>query len=123
MRWESRQTRGWRKRWSVQTVGLIASFATLVCPVSAFAESTPADPAHAVRHEYMSHGVVRMIDRHAGRMVLRHGPIENLGVPPMTMIFRIKDPKLIEGIESGAAVRFMADRLEGSFTITHIERR
>lgn len=71
----------------------------------------------------MSHGVVRMIDRHAGRMVLRHGPIENLGVPPMTMIFRIKDPKLIEGIESGAAVRFMADRLEGSFTITHIERR
>ncbi|MFN0303800.1 MAG: copper-binding protein [Burkholderiales bacterium] len=68
-------------------------------------------------------GVVRMVDRAGGNIILRHGPIENLGIPPMTMTFRIIDSRLIESLEAGTAVRFAADRLEGKFTIVHLERR
>lgn len=73
--------------------------------------------------ETASEGVVRAVDRSAGKVVLRHGPIENLGIPPMTMVFRVKDTRALEKLESGTKVRFNADRVEGTFLITHIERR
>lgn len=91
----------------------------------AFTNVASAEPPafQAARHVSLAYGEVRLVDRPAGRIVLRHGPIQNLGIPPMTMIFRVKDPKQIDGLDSGAPVRFVADRLEGAFTIIHIERR
>jgi Cu(I)/Ag(I) efflux system periplasmic protein CusF len=77
----------------------------------------------AYRADSYVDGVVRMVDRAGGNIILRHGPIENLGIPSMTMTFRVTNPRLIESLESGTAVRFAADRLEGKFTIVHIERR
>jgi Cu(I)/Ag(I) efflux system periplasmic protein CusF len=77
----------------------------------------------SLRTDLFADGVVRMVDRAGGNIILRHGPIENLGIPPMTMTFRVIDPRLIENLESGMPVRFAADRLEGKFTVVHIERR
>lgn len=90
---------------------------------AAIAEPLSADHPHSARSGSFTHGEVRLVDRPAGRIVLRHGPIENLGVPPMTMIFRVRDARHFDGLDSGAPVRFVADRLEGAFTIIHIERR
>lgn len=104
---------------------VVTAGAAVAFIAATFSNAASADPltSEATRQSFLSHGEVRLVDRPAGRIVLRHGPIENLGIPPMTMIFRVKDPKQIDGLDFGVPVRFVADRLEGAFTIIHIERR
>jgi Cu/Ag efflux protein CusF len=69
----------------------------------------------------MSEGVVRKVDRDTGRLTLRHGPIANLDMPQMSMVFRVSDPAMLDGLQPDAKVRFKADRIEGQLTVTHIE--
>ena len=69
----------------------------------------------------MADGEVRKVDKAAGKVTLRHGPLENLGMPGMTMVFRAADPKMLEGLKEGDKVKFSAERVNGAFTVTHIE--
>ena len=69
----------------------------------------------------MADGEVRKVDKEAGKVTLRHGPLENLGMPGMTMVFRAADPKMLEGLKEGDKVKFSAERVNGAFTVTHIE--
>jgi Cu/Ag efflux protein CusF len=66
-------------------------------------------------------GEVRKVDKEAGKLTLRHGPISNLEMPEMTMVFRLVDPKLLDGLLPKQKVRFTAERLEGQLTVTSIE--
>lgn len=67
-------------------------------------------------------GVVRKVDREAGKVTLRHGAIENLDMPPMTMVFRATDPAMLEALQAGDRVRFDASLDDGVYTVTRIER-
>jgi Cu/Ag efflux protein CusF len=40
----------------------------------------------------------------------------------MTMVFRVKDPAMLKAVKPGDKVRFDADRINGQFTVTTIER-
>ncbi len=64
---------------------------------------------------------VRRVDAGAGAVTLRHGDIRNLDMPPMTMVFRTRDPKVLEGIKAGDKVRFTADRIDGTYTVLSME--
>ena len=66
-------------------------------------------------------GEVRKVDKAQGKLTLRHGPIANLDMPPMTMVFRVVDPKLLETIKPGDKIRFAAENLNGAMTVTAIE--
>ena len=66
-------------------------------------------------------GEVRRVDREARKVTLRHGPIANLGMPEMTMVFRVDDPKLLDNLKTGDKVRFKADKVEGQYTVTEME--
>jgi Cu(I)/Ag(I) efflux system protein CusF len=81
-----------------------------------------AAPAAAVVVQPAAEGVVRKVDLAAGKLTLRHGPIESIDMPPMTMVFRVSQAKLLEGIKAGDRVRFDADRIDGIYTVTRIER-
>jgi len=70
----------------------------------------------------MADGEVRKIDREAGKLTLRHGRIESLDMPGMTMVFRVADPKMLDGLKEGDKLRFTADRIQGAITVTGIER-
>ena len=65
-------------------------------------------------------GEVTKLDKAQGRITLRHGEIRNLDMPPMTMVFRVRDPKLLEGVAVGDKVRFAAEKLGGHYTVTAI---
>jgi len=52
---------------------------------------------------------------------MRHGPIANLDMPEMTMVFRVADPKMLEGLAPAKKVRFRAERINGQLTVTFIE--
>ena len=66
-------------------------------------------------------GEVIKINDSAGKITLRHGPIENLNMDGMQMVFRVADPSMIERVNVGDKVVFQADRVNGAITITEIE--
>ena len=98
--------------------------------VSANAQDSPAGrdsrnpssvTAAASVNAEMTEGVVRKVDRDVKKLTMRHGPIKNLDMPEMSMVFRVTDPKMLEGLKPDAKVRFRADRIDGQITVTHIE--
>ena len=58
----------------------------------------------------------------AGRITLKHGEIRNLDMPPMTMAFRVRDAKLLDGVTVGDRVRFVAERVDGQYTVTALSK-
>lgn len=105
----------------------ILAVATLAITVGANAQTTPASGAdHAAHHAPaaaapQSDGEIRKIDKEQGKLTLRHGPLQNLDMPPMTMVFKTADPKLLEGLKEGDKVKFTAEKVNGAFTVTAIQ--
>jgi Cu/Ag efflux protein CusF len=68
-------------------------------------------------------GQVTKIDEGAGKITLRHGPIKKLEMDEgMTMVFKAQDPAMLKTVKVGDKVRFDADRVNGQFTVTKIEK-
>jgi len=69
----------------------------------------------------LAHGEVRKIDRIGGKLTIRHGKIHTLDMPPMTMVFRVADPKLFDGVKVGDKVMFAVGKAGSAYTVTRIE--
>ena len=69
----------------------------------------------------MSEGEVRKIDKEAGKITIKHGPLANLHMPGMTMVFRVKDPAMLDRVKEGDKIKFVADRMDGSLTVIQME--
>jgi Cu/Ag efflux protein CusF len=66
-------------------------------------------------------GEVRKVDKEAGKITIRHEALENLGMPAMTMVFRAADPKFLDQVKQGDQVRFVAEKVNGQFTVIKLE--
>jgi len=66
-------------------------------------------------------GEVRKVDIETKKITLKHGPIANLGMPAMSMVFRVKDAVFLEKVKAGDKVKFSADKVDGALTITGIQ--
>ncbi len=91
---------------------------------SAQAQSTADHSAHhaaATNAGPSSDGEVRKVDKEQGKVTLKHGPIANLDMPGMTMVFKVADRKLLDTIKSGDKVKFTAEDINGAMTVTAIE--
>jgi len=78
-------------------------------------------PLHAA--EEVVKGEVRKIDASAGKITLRHGPMKKFDMDEgMTMVFRVKDPAMLNTVKVGDKVSFEADKVNGQFTVTKIEK-
>ncbi|MEO8154453.1 MAG: copper-binding protein [Rhizobacter sp.] len=106
----------------MKSVQLIAA-AFLVVATLARAEPPPSSPpiAGASASLPMTRGEVRKVDKEQGKLTLRHGPIANLEMPGMTMVFRVSDPNMLNNLKEGDKVRFSADRVNGAITVISIE--
>jgi Cu(I)/Ag(I) efflux system periplasmic protein CusF len=69
----------------------------------------------------MSEGEIRKIDKEAGKVTIKHGPLTNLDMPAMTMIFRVKDPAMLDQVKVGDKISFVADKVNGQITVTQVE--
>lgn len=69
----------------------------------------------------MTEAEVRKVDIEAKKITLKHGEIKNLGMPPMSMVFQMKDPSMLEKFKAGDKVQFTADNLNGAMTVMSIE--
>lgn len=67
-------------------------------------------------------GEVRKIDKEAKKLTIKHGPITDLDMPAMTMVFQVKDPALLDRVKVGETIKFVAEKTGGAFTVTRIEK-
>ena len=70
----------------------------------------------------LSEGEIRKVDQEGGKVTLAHGEIKSLDMPPMTMVFRVRDAKLLDELVPGDRVRFAAERIDGSYTVTSLSK-
>lgn len=70
----------------------------------------------------MSDGQVQEIDESAGKVTLKHGPIKNLDMDAMTMMYPVQDPSLPKGLKVGDKVKFQTERVSGQITVTQIQK-
>jgi Cu/Ag efflux protein CusF len=64
---------------------------------------------------------VRRIDKVTGKVALKHGEIKNLDMPPMSMVFQVKDPSQLDALQVGQKVRFQAVQDKGAYWVLRIE--
>jgi Cu(I)/Ag(I) efflux system periplasmic protein CusF len=106
----------------------IIAIASIVCA----ATSAWADKGHgkgqdgkathaAQAGSAMADAEVRKVDKDAKKITLKHGEIKSLDMPPMTMVFQVKDPAMLDKVQAGDKVRFQAEKAGNSFVVTAIE--
>ena len=91
--------------------GVLAS--VLAMPLVAQAQAADTDLASAE---------VRKVDRDARKLTLKHGPIRNLDMPGMTMVFQVRDANLLDGLKTGDQIRFSAELQQGAYVVTRIQK-
>ncbi len=108
--------------------GAALAGATYASLMPAFAQTapapsaaTPSTAAAAAAGSAMTEGEVRKVDKDTKKITLKHGEIKNLGMPPMTMVFQVSDPAMLEKVKTGDKVRFKATGEGGKYTVTQIE--
>lgn len=80
-----------------------------------------AGPASAQDAPTVS-ATVKKIDVAQGKITLDHGPIKNLDMDGMTMVFKAADPAMLKTVKPGDRVSFSAERVNGQITVTRIQK-
>ena len=71
----------------------------------------------------MSHGEIKKVDAAAGKLTIKHGPLENLGMDAMTMVFKVKDPAMVSQVKVGDRIDFVAEEVDGALTVTKLQKK
>lgn len=112
------------KSLNILTALLVAASGTAYAQAPATdqgAHKTGGASADTAPSAEMADGEVRKVDKEAGKVTLRHGPLKNLNMPAMTMVFRVAEPKMLDTLKQGDKVKFVAEKVNGAFTVTAIE--
>lgn len=68
-------------------------------------------------------GEIKSVDLERGAVTVKHAPIRNLGMPDMTMRFRLADPASAKSLRTGDRIRFRVEKRDGTLVITDVARR
>ncbi|MDG3066251.1 copper-binding protein [Thauera mechernichensis] len=68
-----------------------------------------------------SEGEVKRLDKAGKRVTIAHGPLENLGMPPMTMAFEVEDAAVVDALKVGDRIRFIAGKEGRRYTARDVE--
>jgi len=69
----------------------------------------------------MAEGEVRKVDPAQAKVTLKHGEIKSLEMPPMTMVFGVRDKALLDRVKPGDRVRFSVEKSGARYVITALE--
>jgi Cu/Ag efflux protein CusF len=70
----------------------------------------------------LTDGEIRKVDKEGKKVTIKHGPIQNLDMPAMTMAFQVRDQSMLEQIKTGDKVKFQVEKIGGAFVVTRIEK-
>lgn len=122
---------------TMQTLATLACAAALAAPAhsaESHADHDHSTPQGMAQHMQMmqrdaaaadgahqAEGLVRKIDLAQGKITLRHGATADM--PAMTMVYRVKDKALLDGVKVGDTVLFSAQKIDGTDWVTRIVKR
>ena len=111
------------KLFTTALLSAILSTGALAQTATTATTATPAaSSAAAIAVKDMAEAEVRKIDKDAKKVTLKHGPIKNLDMPGMTMVFQVKDVALLEKFAVGDKIMFTAEQQQGAFVVTGAEK-
>jgi len=108
----------------MKTITIAALLVALSAP--ALAQQKAEDhsahhPAAAAAAADMTEGEIRKVDKDAKKLTIKHGEIKNLDMPPMTMVFQLKDVSVLDTLKAGDKVRFVVQKSDTGFVVTDIQ--
>jgi len=71
----------------------------------------------------VSHGEIKKVDAANGKLTIKHGPLENLGMDAMTMVFKVKDPAMVSQVKVGDKIDFVAEEVNGALTVVKLQKQ
>lgn len=69
----------------------------------------------------MTDGEIRKIDKETGKITIKHGEIKHMDMPPMTMVFAVKDKAMLDKVQVGEKVQFIVIQDAGKMVVTDIQ--
>jgi len=108
----------------MKTSILLMTVLTLAAtPLAGLAQTGHAGAAQLAQASApLTDGEIRRVDKEAKKLTIKHGPIQNLDMPAMTMVFQVKDAAMLDQVKAGDKVRFRAEKDGGQYTVTKIEK-
>jgi Cu(I)/Ag(I) efflux system periplasmic protein CusF len=103
---------------------VITAIVSAVTPFAALASDDHKDSAaqlKSVAATPMTQGEVKKVDKDSGKVTIKHGPLTNLDMPAMTMVFRVKDAAMLDQLKAGDKIKFEAEKIEGAITVKKFE--
>jgi Cu/Ag efflux protein CusF len=99
---------------------LLALMLSLCLP--AFAQHDHgAHHAAAAQSAPLSDGLVKKVDKAAGEVVIQHGQLDSIGMPPMTMAFGVADKGWLNKLKAGDKIKFAAEMKGGNAIVSRYE--
>jgi Cu(I)/Ag(I) efflux system protein CusF len=90
----------------MKVLNILAFLAAFAMPVAALAGND---------------GEIRKVDKEAGKLTIKHGELKDIGMGPMTMVFKVKSPDMLEKVKAGDKVSFSVEHVGGALTVTAID--
>ena len=103
----------------------VSAWAQTAAPSAPAAPATDATTIKKMDLKDMSEAEVRKIDKDAKKITLKHGPIKNLEMPGMTMVFQVRDAALLDKLAllvPGDKIMFSAEQQQGAYVVTGAEK-
>lgn len=110
----------------VQSILVSALFATASLVSGTSTAQTPAEQAKKIEMKPgqagdMTDGEVRKVDKDTGKVTIKHGEIKSLDMPPMTMVFQVKENVMLDKVKAGDKIKFNVVNEKGKMIVTEIQ--
>jgi len=106
------------------TLGMIITLTTTVFGHKEVKHTKKHSTDHSdkVSEQKWTEGIVRRISSAEEKITIKHGEIKNIGMPPMTMTFQVKDSVLLQDLKIRDEIRFQVKDLgDGEFRVEALE--
>ena len=105
---------------------LVTPLLALICAFSLPAQAqhdhhAAANATSTSKAAPLTDGVVKKVDKAAGEVVIQHGQLDSIGMPPMTMSFGIADKAWLNKLKAGDKIRFAAELKDGNAIVSRYE--
>ena len=110
----------------IQTLAVAIAF---TLPLAAYAaDPAPMNPGNMLdtgampgMPASMAQGEIRKVDKPARKLTIKHGTLPNLDMTARHMVYRVKDPAMLNQRKAGEKINFAAESFNGVLTVTNIE--
>jgi Cu/Ag efflux protein CusF len=79
-------------------------------------------PGAALAQSDLASGEVVQVDLAARSVKIKHSGVPSQQMPPMIMVFHVRDLHMLDDLVTGDRVRFAVERIDGRYTITALSK-